>query len=82
MIASSSASVSVDLEHDDRNLVQAGALRRAPAPLAGDDLEVIGLAAHGAHHDRLHDAALADRVGQLVELGVGEVAPRVARIGA
>ena len=27
--------------HDDRHVVQAGALRRAPAPLAGDDLEIV-----------------------------------------
>ena len=30
------------LDDDDRHLVQAGALRRAPAPLAGDDLEAVG----------------------------------------
>ena len=41
MIASSSASRVGHLEHDDRHLVQAGALRRAPAPLAGDDLEIV-----------------------------------------
>ncbi len=82
MIASSSASRVGHLDHDDRHVVQAGALRRAPAPLAGDDLEVVGGAAHRAHHDRLDDAALPDRGRQLVELGVGEIAPRIARIGA
>jgi hypothetical protein len=69
------------LHHRDRHLVQAGALRRAPAPLAGDDLEIVGLAAHAAHHDRLDDAALADRIGELVELGLAEGAARIARIG-
>ena len=64
MMASSSASLSL----------------RAPAPLAGDDLETIGAAARRPHHDRLHDAALSDRGGQLVELGVEEVAARIARI--
>ena len=70
------------LDHDDRHVVQAGALRRAPAPLAGDDLELVRRAAHGAHDDRLDDAALADRGGQLVEFGLGEGAARIARIGA
>ena len=31
-----------DVDDDDRDLVQAGALRRAPAPLAGDDLVGVG----------------------------------------
>ncbi len=69
-----------DIEHDDRHFVQIGALRRAPAPLAGDDLEVIRGA--GAHHDRLNNAALADRGGQFGELGVGEQLAWIARIGA
>ena len=69
------------LDHDDRHVVHAGALRRAPAPFAGDDLELIGRALDRAHHDRLDDAALPDRGRKLVELGVGEIAPRVARIG-
>ena len=30
-------------ENDDRHFVQLRALRRAPAPLAGDDLERVGL---------------------------------------
>ena len=68
-----------DVEHDDRHFVQAGALRRAPAPFAGDDLEVVGAAR--AHHDRLDDAALADRMRELVQLGVGEQLARIARIG-
>ena len=71
----------VDLEQHDRHVVQAGALRRAPAPLAGDDLVLIDRAAHGAHQDRLDDAALADRGRELVELGLGEMAARIARIG-
>ena len=68
------------LDDGDRHLVQAGALRRAPAPLAGDDF-VMPRPAVLAHHDRLDDAALADRLGQLVELGLGEGAARVARVG-
>ena len=69
-----------DVEHDDRNFMQARALRRAPAPLAGDDLVVVGAAR--PHHDRLDDAALADRVGELRKLGIGKQFARIARIGA
>ena len=72
MMASSDASVVGRFDEDDRDVVQPGALRRAPAPLAGDDLEGVGGAAHGAHDDRLDDAALADRGRELVELGVGK----------
>jgi hypothetical protein len=61
--------------------VQARALRRAPTPFAGDDLELIVGALDRTHHDRLDDAALPDRVGELAELLVGEVAARVARVG-
>jgi hypothetical protein len=35
-----------------------------------------------AHHDGLDDAALADRIGQLDKLRVGEQLARIARIGA
>ena len=58
--------------HDDRNFVQAGALRRAPAPLAGDDLVIVRYPAQRAHDDRLNDAALAQRSRKLFKLGVGE----------
>ena len=69
-----------DIDRNDRHLVQAGALRCAPAPLADDDLETIGRALHRAHHDRLDHAVLPDGVRQFAKLGVGEGAPRVARI--
>ena len=72
----------VDLEHDDRHVMQTGALRGAPAPFAGDDLVVVRRAARGAHQDRLDDAALADRCRKLVEFGLGESAARIARIRA
>ena len=51
------------LDDDDRHFVQAGTLRRAPAPLAGDDLEGVRRAANRPRHDRLNDAALAQRSG-------------------
>jgi hypothetical protein len=39
--------------------VQRGALRRAPAAFAGDDLELVVDAPQRPHDDRLDDAALA-----------------------
>ena len=67
-------------DDDDGHFVQAGTLRRAPAPFAGDDLESVGRAAHRPRHDRLNHAALAQRRGQFIQLNVGEDAPRIARI--
>jgi hypothetical protein len=58
------------VEDDHRHFVQAGTLRGAPASFASDDLVAVG-AAH-ANHDRLDDAALADRIGELSEFGVRE----------
>ena len=43
--------------------------RRSPAMISN----VSPLPAHRPHHDRLDDAALADRIGELVKLGVGEM---------
>ena len=60
--------------------MQAGALRRAPSPFAGDDLVDVGAAA--SHHDRLNDAALADRRRKIFELGFRKQFARIARIGA
>ena len=68
------------LNDDDGNLVQPGALRRAPAPFASDDLEHVGRAAQRSHHDWLNDAAFAQRSGEFVELGCGECTPRITRI--
>ena len=63
-----------EVARDDRNGVQAGLLRRAPAPLAGDDL----VAALGrAHDDRLHEALGADRLGELGQLVLAEVLARI-----
>ncbi len=42
----------------NRHVVKTRALRRAPSPLPGDDLEVVAL--QRAHDNRLNDAALAD----------------------
>src|ERR1700742_723085 len=69
-----------DLDRHDRDFVQTGKLRGAPAPFAGDDLEAVGRALDCAHHDRLDHAVLLDRVGELAQLGFGKLAARVARI--
>ena len=62
MTANSSACRVGCLHNDDGHVVLVGALRRAPAPLAGNDLECIRIAGGFAHNDRLDDAVLADRV--------------------
>src|SRR5260370_23367993 len=59
---------------------RAGGAGRPPASLARDDLVGVRRAVHRAHHDRLDDAALAHRGGQLVELGLGVIAARIARL--
>src|SRR4029079_9126603 len=48
---------------------------RTPAALAGDDL--VGVAQRWPDHERLHQPALADRSGELSQLALGEVPPRV-----
>src|SRR5688500_9174128 len=58
------------LAHEHRHFVQTRALRCAPAPLAGDDLEALGPRGPGrslADQDRLEHAELAQRGGQLIE---------------
>src|SRR5690606_29507682 len=70
-----------DLEQRDRNVMHARALRRAPAPLAGDDLVLVFLAADRTDEDRLENALLADRRGKIVELLGVENLARVFWIG-
>ena len=70
-----------DIEDDDGNVVDAGALRGPPTALAGNDLESAGGAGRRPHRDRLDDAALLDRGGEFVEFGHRELTARVARIG-
>ena len=55
----------VDIDRHDRNLVQAGDLRCAPAAFAGDDFETVLRALDRTHHDRLDHAVLPDRIGEL-----------------
>ena len=68
----------VDVADDRRDRVELRALRRAPAPLAGDDLEAVAV---GPQQDRLKHAALGDRFGELVERLFVELHPRLARVG-
>src|SRR3978361_1213562 len=51
-----------EFTHDRRDFVEARPLRRAPAPLAGDDLEAMAVR---ADDDRLDDAARLDGRGEL-----------------
>src|SRR6202030_4841168 len=70
-----------DIDRHDRDLVQAGDLRGAPAPLTGDDLKAILYAFDRTHHERLDHAVLPDRIGELTEFGIGKGPARIARIG-
>ncbi len=72
----------VQLAHQHRHRVQPGALGRAPAPLARNDLILARSAGGGPHQDRLQHALLADRRGQLLQLGFAEAAARLVRIAA
>ena len=59
---------------------QACPLGGAPAALAGDDFVASGITGR-PHHDRLHDAVLADRLSEVGQFGLGKVAARVTRVG-
>ena len=65
MIAISSAVSSSMSSIERRDRREAGEPRRAPAALAGDEL--VGVRAERPDEDRLEDAVLADRRGELVE---------------
>ena len=69
----------IDLADDRRNGMQPGALRSSPSALAGDDLEAVTVR---TKQDRLKDAPLCDRIGELVDRLFLELATRLLRIGA
>ena len=81
MMASSSASPSVTSRTTigtSCSLARCAARqRRSPAMISN----ALALPFGRPHHDRLDDAALADRARQLVELVVGKILARVFRIG-
>ncbi len=64
-----------------RHFVQLGALRRAPAPLAGEDLEFAGAARVRAHQKRLQHALRRDRLRQRVERFLVEAPARLEAAG-
>ena len=64
----------VEVADDHRDFVQPRLLRRAPAPLAGDDLVAVAVR---ADDDRLDQPARRDRGGELVERGLVEMAARL-----
>src|SRR5579862_7628964 len=68
------------LDDDNRNLVQAGTLRRPPAALAGDDFVGVSDTARWPHNDGLDNAALAQRRGEFIKLGAGKSTARIARV--
>ena len=68
------------LDHDDRNLMEPGALGGAPASLASDNLEGVGDARDRANQHRLNDATLSDRGGEFVELVLIEAHAGIARV--
>src|SRR5688572_20549038 len=54
----------VEIADDDRDLMEPRPLRRPPAALAGDDLVAVAVR---PDDDRLDEAALLDRGGELLE---------------
>ena len=66
-----------ELADDGGDFVQPRLLRRAPAPLAGDDLEAMAVR---TDDDRLDDASRLDRLGELGQRFLVEDAARLARM--
>ena len=67
---------------DHRRGGQAGRLRRAPAPLARDQVIDGGAVVLGASNDQgLQDTVLADRVGQFFQRVGRELVPGLLRVG-
>ena len=64
---------------ENRNVMNAGALRGAPAPLARDDF--IFSIGERAHDDGLQQALVADRLGKFVEIRFGEMLARIVGAG-
>ena len=69
----------VGLPHDDGDFGQAEQLGGAPATFAGDEFQV---AVALPHDQRLHNALLLDRVGQLAQRFRGEVLAGLQGAGA
>jgi hypothetical protein len=67
------------LPHQHRHLVQRHFLGRPPAPLAGDDLVAPIKIRLGPDQQRLQNAALGDRIGQLLERRLVHLPARLER---
>ena len=61
--------------------MNANLLRRAPAPLASDNLKVSGGRWIGTHDNWLHQSFSADRFGKFSEFVVAEIFAWVERTG-
>jgi len=70
----------VNVANDNRDRIDTGPLRCAPAAFTGNQLEPVGLAGCGAHDDRLHDTVFLDRLRQILQLAFRKHAARIARI--
>ena len=70
----------VRLPDDRRHDVQAGTLRRPPAPFAHDELVTRGAVTRGTYDDRLEHADLPDRARQFLEGVLVELRARLPRI--
>jgi hypothetical protein len=68
----------VDFAHERWNGVKAGTLRRAPAPLACDNLEPVSMR---PQQDRLQDSPLANRVCKLIDSLFAKLCARLLGIG-
>ena len=76
--ASSSRSRLVGVAHERRHLLELGHLRRAQAPLAGDQLVLA--AGQRADDERLEDAARLDRLGQRDQRLAAELLARLVGV--
>jgi hypothetical protein len=70
------------LKDQDRDLMMAGLLSRAPAPFASYDFVSINNARDGANENGLDNSALPNRSSEFVEVRLREGLPRVAWIRA
>ena len=70
----------INVADNDWNLGQPGNLRRPPPPLSRNDFVGFKSAVLLAHDDWLDNAMGTDRLGQVHQFGLGEGAPRIARI--
>ena len=70
----------IHVPDNNRDLDQPSQLGGAPASLAGDDL--VSVAVHRPHDDRLHDTVLSNGAGEIVQFGIIEETTGIARIAA